>query len=137
MSDRMRQRRLDELTTWSAARDLAVAVYQATRRRAFDADPELRAELRASATALVTLVAQGYEQRTCGAFEQCLTAALGAAARLESLSYVAEDIEGLSRSTAARLRRQIDATARLIDTLRGSVIRFGLLERTPVATRVN
>jgi four helix bundle protein len=133
----MSRDRLEGLVSWRSARTLAAAVYRGTGSAAFSADPHLRQELRAAAVAVMTAIAEGYEQRSCAEFDQRLGAARIAAARLESLIYVAEDAGLLAREAAARLRGRASDTACLIDALRLALIRYQRLQLLPAPSRVN
>jgi len=133
----MSRERLDGLVSWRAARALAGAVHRATAGALFEADPELRAALRAAATEVMTAIAEGYEQRTCGEFERRLAAAAGAAARLDSLICLAGDMGLLTRESPPRLRRRVTETAELVDALRQVVTRYQRLQAMPAPPRVN
>jgi len=134
---RMPRQRLDDFVSWRAARSLAAAVHRSTADAAFDRDPELRTELRTAATAVMTSVAQGCEQKTCGEFERCLATALGTTARLESLVFLAQDMRLLSRDASERIRARTTETSRLIDTLRDAIRRYQQLQTWPAPERVN
>ena len=133
----MPRQRLDDFVSWRAARALAAAVHRSTTDAAFERDPELRTELRAAATAIMTTIAQGCEQKTCGEFERCLVTALGATARLESLVFLAQDMRLLNREASERIRARATETSRLIDTLRQAVLRYQQLQAWPAPERVN
>ena len=133
----MARQHLDDFTSWRAARALAVAVHRSTGEAAFERDPELRRELRAAATAVMTTVARGCEQKTCGEFERCLVAALGEAARLESLILLAHDMRLVSRAVSDRMCARVVETSRLIDTLRQAILRYQQLQSWPAPERVN
>lgn len=123
--------------SWRAARAMAAAVHRATAGTSFQADPELRAALRAAATDVMTAIAESYEQRTCGEFERRLAAAAGAAARLDSLICLAGDMGLLTRDIPPRLRRRVAETAELVDALRQVVTRYQRLQAMPAPPRVN
>jgi len=133
----MSRQRPDDLLSWRAARTLAVAVHRSTAGAPFRAEPEFRAELRGAATAVMTAIAEGYEQKTCGEFERRLVAALGATARLDSLISVAEDVGLLRREGARRLRARVADTATLVDALRQAVQRYQQLQYLPAPARLN
>jgi len=133
----MPRQRPDDLLSWRAARALAVAVHRSTAGAPFQAEPELRAELRAAATAVMTTIAEGYEQKTCGEFERRLVTALGATARLESLICLAEDMRLLTRDGARRMRARVTETSGLIDTLQQAVQRYQQLQYLPAPARLN
>jgi four helix bundle protein len=133
----MPRQRPDDLFSWRAARALAVAIHRATAGTPFRAEPELRAELRAAATAVMTAIAEGYEQQTCGEFERRLVAALGATARLESLICLAEDVSLLTRDAARRVRTRTTEAAGLIDALRQAIRRYQQLQCLPAPARLN
>ncbi|MBE3071446.1 MAG: four helix bundle protein, partial [Acidobacteria bacterium] len=108
-----------------------------TSDAAFERDPELRTELRAAATAILTTIAQGCEQKTCGEFERCLATALGATARLESLIFLAQDMRLLTRDASERMRTRVTETSLLIDTLRQAILRYQQLQAWQAPERVN
>jgi four helix bundle protein len=133
----MPRQHLGDFVSWRAARALAAAVHRSTTDAAFERDPELRTELRAAATAIMTTIAQGCEQKTCGEFERCLVTALGATARLESLVFLAQDMRLLTRDASERMRARVTETSRLIDTLRQAILRYQQLQTWPAPERVN
>lgn len=133
----MPRQRLDDFVSWRAARALAAVVHRSTGEAAFERDPELRTELRSAATAIMTTVARGCEQKTCGEFERCLVAALAEAARLESLILLAADIRLFSREASDRMRARVTETSRLIDALRQAILRYQRLQSWPAPERVN
>jgi four helix bundle protein len=133
----MPRQSFDDLISWRAARALAAAVHRATAGAPFQADAELRAELRAAAMAVMTAVAEGYEQRTYLEFERKLVVACGAAARLESLICLAADMNCLNRDAALRLRARASYAASLIEALRQAVTRYQRLSALPAPARVN
>lgn len=133
----MSRQQFDSLLSWRAARTLAAAVHRATGSAPFQADPELRAELRAAAMAVMSAIAEGYEQRSCAEFERRLVAACTAAARLESLICLAGDMGCLSREVALRLRARASYTASQIEALRQAVTRYQRLHAMPAPARVN
>jgi four helix bundle protein len=133
----MSRQRLDGLVSWHAARAMAAAVHRATAGASFQADPELRAALRAAATDVMTAIAEGYEQRTCTEFERRLAAAAGAAARLDSLICLAADVGLLARDAPPRLRRQVAEAAEVVEALRQVVTRYQRLQAMPAPVRVN
>jgi four helix bundle protein len=133
----MARERLEGLVSWRAARTLAATVHRATCRAAFQDDPDLRRDLRAAAAAVMTAIAEGYEQRTCTEFDQRLCAARSAAARLESLIYLAEDAGLLARDAATRLRARTSEIACLIEALQLAVMRYQRLQALPAPARVN
>lgn len=133
----MPRQHLDDFVSWRAARALAAAIYRSTSDAAFERDPELRTELRAAATAIMTTVAQGCEQNTCGEFERCLVMALGASARLESLIVLAQDMRLFSRQASDRMQARVTETSRLIETLRRAILRYQQLQSWPAPERVN
>ncbi len=133
----MSRQQFDTLLSWKAARALAVAIHRATGGPPFQANPELRAELRAAAMAVMTAIAEGYDQRSCTEFERRLVAACGAAARLESLICLAGELGCLPRDAAIRLRARSSYAATLIDALRQAVTRYQRLNAMPAPPRVN
>jgi four helix bundle protein len=133
----MSRQRLDSLVSWRASRALAAAVHRATAGAPFNADMELRAGLRDAATAVMTAIAEGYEQRTCSQFECRLAAAVAATARLESLICLAEDMDLLTHEASNRLRRRVAETADVVGALRQVVSRYQRLQAMPHPPRVN
>lgn len=87
--------------------------------------------------AVMTAIAEGYEQRTFGEFERRLVAACGSAARLESLICLAADLDLLTRETTLRLRVRTTETAHVIEALRQAVTRYQRLHALPAPARVN
>jgi four helix bundle protein len=119
--------RIEQLAAWRAARALAVEVHHATGEVAFDRDTELRADLRAAATSIMTSLAEGCEQKTCVEFDRYLRIAIGSAAELLSLTYLAEDTGLLPVEAARATRLQVVNVSRQVERLRRAIVRYQAL----------
>jgi four helix bundle protein len=122
----MAPRATSDLLVWQAARKLAADVYTVTGESPFADDPELKSQLRSTATSIMTSVAAGYERKACGGFREALTRAVHTAAELESLLVLGEDLRYLSSDRAADLRTSVGEVRRHLETLRNLVARYEL-----------
>jgi len=129
--------RIEQLGAWRAARALAVDVHHATREAPFERDTELGADLRAAATSIMTSLAEGCEQKTCEEFDRYLRVALGSAAELLSLTYLAEDTGLLSADSARATRVQVMSISRQVERLRRAILRYRALPPSPDRPCVN
>jgi four helix bundle protein len=129
--------RIEQLAAWRAARALAVDVHHATGEAAFDRDTGLRADLRAAATSIMTSLAEGCEQKTCAEFDRYLRIAIGSAAELLSLTYLAEDTGLLPVEAARATRLQVMDVSRHVERLRRAIVRYRALPLPADRPRVN
>jgi four helix bundle protein len=129
--------RIEQLGAWRAARALAVDVHHATGEAAFERDTELRADLRAAATSIMTSLAEGCEQKTCVEFDRYLRIAIGSAAELLSLTYLAEDTGLLPVEAARSTRLQVMSVSRQVERLRRAIVRYQALPPPADRPRVN
>lgn len=115
--------RFEDLRVWQLARGLVQAIYTATTQDAAGhSNPNtlaLRNQLRRTAAAAMSLVAEGFERPTDGAFAHALDDARAVLTRVQSLLYVARDLGLLDDATFLALYDHARETARHAATLAG------------------
>ncbi len=83
--------KFEEIGAWQKARELAALIYSLTNREQFGGDYALKNQLRRSALASMTNIADGFNRDCNSEFAHCLGMSKGAAAEIKSLLYVALD----------------------------------------------
>jgi four helix bundle protein len=87
----MKISRFEDIEAWKAARKLTNLVYELTRRSAFEADRDLRRQLRRAATSSMANVAEGFDAGSDVEFQRFLRMAQRSASEVQSHLYVAAD----------------------------------------------
>ena len=114
-------RKFEELVAWQRARELTVAVYQASRVRDFRRDFGLAAQVQRASVSIMANIAEGFERRRPAEFHQFLSVAKGSCAEVRSHLYVALDVGYLTQPEFERLSSLGIEVARLVGGLRASV----------------
>ncbi len=108
----MKYSRFEELPVWQSAVELAVRVYELTRRRAFRGPGDLVSQLRRAALSVSNNIAEGFERGTTAELLNFLYIARGSAGEVRSMLHFVERMSG-RRAGMAELRREMGAVAKL------------------------
>jgi four helix bundle protein len=103
----MKITRLEDVTTWKAARQLTHLKYMATEGRGFQRDADLLRQMRGAAVSAMANIAEGFDSGSDPEFRRFLKIARRSVTELQSHLYVAADrkyidqkgFEGLYSST--------------------------------------
>ena len=115
--------RFEDLVAWQKARELAQAVYAATREPPFAHDRGLKSQIQRAAVSVMSNVAEGFERYGSREFRQFLSVAKASCAEVRSLLYVAGDVGYLSSEALAGLLAQAEEVGRVLGGLRSSLAR--------------
>jgi four helix bundle protein len=107
-------RRFEDIEAWQAARKLMNMVYESTAASAFDADRDLRRQLRKAAVSSMSNIAEGFDAGSDAEFQRFLRMAQRSATEVQSELYVALDRSYLDRAAFDPLYDQARQTRRLI-----------------------
>ena len=106
--------KFQDLEAWQEARTLVRAIYQVTDSGAFARDFELRDQVRRTAEAIMSNIAEGCECGSHRDFCRCLYIAKGSAGAVRSLLHVALDLEYIDAATHDLLTKQATDLGRQI-----------------------
>ncbi len=115
--------RFEDLIAWQKAIDLAVAIYEATRRSPFRDDFGLSGQVQRAAVSVPSNIAEGFERGGRAEFHQFLSTAKGSCAELRSHLHVASRIGYLERVAFQHLLENAEEVARIVGGLRSAVQR--------------
>ena len=118
----MRARRFEDLVAWQRARELARAVYGATKNEPFCRDFGLAGQIQRAAVSVLSNIAEGVERTGTNELIHFLSMAKGSAAEVRAQLYVAFDIGYLTQPQFDALYALADETGRLLTGLRASLI---------------
>ncbi len=118
-----RVERFEDLVAWQKAMDLAVAVYEETRRGALARDHHLSGQIHRAAISTPSNIAEGFERGRRSEFHQFLSIAKGSCGEVRSHLHLARRIGLLELDGFNRLVRQAEEVSRIVGGLRKAVQR--------------
>ena len=107
-------RRFEDIIAWQRARELVRAVYCVCAEGRLSKHFGLRDQMCRAAVSVMTNVAEGFGRRTGGDFAHFLDVARASALEVESLLYVAQDLEYIQDTDFEKLYKLADETVSLI-----------------------
>jgi four helix bundle protein len=110
-------KRFEEINAWQSARELVRGVYQTCAAGRLARDLGLKDQLRRAAVSIMSNIAEGFARKTDRDFAHFLDMARGSCAEVQSLLYVALDVDHLSQEQFDDLYKSAAATAALIGRL--------------------
>jgi four helix bundle protein len=116
-----RVERFEDLIAWQKARDLTRVIYQVTQQKAFARDLGLARHMQRAAVSIMANIAEGFERRGRGEFDQFLSTAKASCAEVRSHLYVALDVGYVDETTFRQLLDKAQEVARIVGGLRSSV----------------
>jgi four helix bundle protein len=122
--------RFEDLVAWQKAMDLAVAVYEETRRSALGKDYQLSGQIHRAAISTPSNIAEGFERGGRSEFHQFLTIAKGSCGELRSHLHLARRVGFLDMDGFGRLVHQAEEVSRIVGGLRKAVQRQRDLSRS-------
>jgi len=115
--------RFEDLVAWQKAMDLAVAVYEETRRSALGKDYHLSGQIHRAAISTPSNIAEGFERGGRSEFHQFLSIAKGSCGEVRSHLHLARRVGFLDVDGFHRLVRQAEEVSRVVGGLRKAVQR--------------
>ena len=106
-----------DLVVWQQAMDLAVAVYETSRRWPKEELYGLTSQVRRAATSAPSNIAEGYGRESRGAYLQFLRVSQGSLKELETQLMIAERTKIASSGTVEPLLRQTESVGKLLRLL--------------------
>jgi four helix bundle protein len=106
--------RFEDIEAWQAARTLTNLVYDATDNGAFEADRDLKRQLRRAAVSSMSNIAEGFDAGSDSEFQRFLRIAQRSATEVQSHLHVARDRHYIDQTQFEALYAQADQTRRVI-----------------------
>jgi len=104
----------EEIDAWKQARELVREVYKATRKDAFSRDFGLINQITRAAVSCMTNIAEGFGRRGNRDFARFLDIAKGSVTEVQSLLYVARDLDYIDDEEFWKMYRMGESSASLI-----------------------
>jgi len=114
-------RNFEDLIAWQKARELAKAIYIATRQRPFSQDFGLAGQIQRAAVSVMSNIAEGHERGSSSEFHHFLSNAKGSCAEVRCQLYVAFDAEYLDEGRFRALMALTQEVNRIIGGLRAAI----------------
>jgi four helix bundle protein len=111
----MRIKRFEEIKAWQEARMLVKMIYSSIdRNRGFQYDLKFKSQITSSAVSTMSNIAEGFSKNSNKEFVRFLFIAKGSLAELQSLLYVALDLNYINNEIYIKISEQSELTARYI-----------------------
>jgi four helix bundle protein len=110
-----------QLAVWRKSHELTLAIYRATTEFPFEEIYGLTGQVRRSAAAIPTLIAEGFGRQNSADFARALSEAMGAANEVEYLLLLARDLGWLNDTSYDILARGVAEVQRMLATLHAKV----------------
>jgi four helix bundle protein len=107
-------KRFEEILAWQKAKELVREVYKICADGNFSRDFGLKDQIRRAAVASMSNIAEGFSRKTGKDFAHFLDIARGSASEVQSLLYVARDLDYINQADFKRLYKLADETISLI-----------------------
>ncbi|MEM8486232.1 MAG: four helix bundle protein [Bacteroidota bacterium] len=116
-----RLQRFQDLFAWQVARKLTRSVYMLTANTDFVSDKGLKSQIQRAAVSTMRNIAEGYARGTTKQFSHFRDISRGSAAEVQSLSYVAKDLNYINAAEFELLFNLSDETIAIISGLKNSL----------------
>ena len=111
----MKIKRFEDIVAWQEARKSVKAIYFLSKaNKQFLQDLRFRSQITSAAVSIMSNIAEGFSRQTDKEFKQYLFTAKGSASEVQSLLYVALDLNYISETEFKELYVQLDKIARLL-----------------------
>jgi len=110
----MKIKRFEELVCWKASRSLVKMIYNIVKKsEKFNKDFRLVGQATSSAVSVMSNIAEGFSRHSNKEFIQFLFISKASLAELQSILYVALDLEYISHETFQAIYNQAETVAKL------------------------
>ena len=114
-------KKFEDIIAWQEARKLVRMVYKITRSGELSKDFELRDQMRSAAISSMTNIAEGFDCESNIEFARFLVIARRSSVEVQSLCYVAIDVEYIDEKTFQAIYDQAMKTKNYINALKRSL----------------
>jgi four helix bundle protein len=115
--------KFEDLVAWQKSRELAKAIYLATRSDRFAKDFGLSNQIQRATVSIMSNIAEGFERTNPSEFHHFLVIAKASCAEVRSQLYLALDIGYLNQHEFNELLSQTQEVSRIVGGLRASIDR--------------
>ena len=123
-------RRFEEMLAWQKAKDLVGEIYLVCGDGRFSRDFGLKDQICRAAVSSMSNIAEGFGRRSGKDFAHFLDVARGSALEVQSLLYVARDLNYIKEPDFQRLYKLAEETVALVGGFT-SYLRRSMLRQTP------
>jgi len=113
-----------EIESWQKARELVKEIYQMTNNGSFSKDYGLKDQIQRASVSIMSNIAEGFDSGSRKSFIRFLNYSYGSASEVESLLFVALDLNYITKKEFERISEKI----KVIKNLIGGFIQY--LKRT-------
>ena len=115
--------KFEDLLAWQKARVMVSEVYKLTGERLFARDFALKDQVRRSAIAVMSQIAEGFERGNSAEFHRSLQGAAATCAELRSQIYIASDAGYVTWEQSRDFLKLSDELSRVIGGLRSALLK--------------
>ena len=113
--------RFEDLIAWQKAMDVAVEIYELTRKRPFSRDFALTDQIHKAANSVPSNIAEGFERGTRAEFHHFLSIAKASCAETRTHLYLANRLGYIDEATTRATLERAEEVGRIIGGLRMKV----------------
>jgi four helix bundle protein len=106
--------RFEELNCWILSRKLVKKIYEVSNKNNFQKDYGLKDQVQRASVSIMTNIAEGFSRFNRKESVRFLDFAQSSAAEVQSLIYIAEDLNYISKETAIKLREDALSCQKMI-----------------------
>lgn len=110
-----------DLEVWQRSRRLVKTIYDLTKTFPKEELFGLTSQMRRAAISVPANIAEGYSRHGTKDYIHFVSIALGSSSELEALLILAEDLNYVTESTAARILKDVDVLQKMLHRLRQSL----------------
>ena len=115
--------RFEDLIAWQRGMDLAVHLYELSRKRPFSRDFALSDQIHRASISVPSNIAEGFERGSRAEFYRFLSIAKGSCGETRTHIHLAKRLGYLDDATASTTLAQAEEVSRIISKLRSTVAR--------------
>jgi four helix bundle protein len=114
-------KRFEDFLAWEKAMDMAVAIYEASRKRPFALDFSFCVQIQKAAVSVPSNIAEGFERGSRPEFHRFLCIAKASAAEVRTQLMLAKRLGYLHADEFTRLMKEAERVSQLVGKLRATV----------------
>ncbi|MFZ6033703.1 MAG: four helix bundle protein [Melioribacter sp.] len=103
-----------DIESWKLARELVKDVYTVTKNNKFAKDYRLKDQIQRAVVSIMSNIAEGFDSNSNKTFINFMNYSYRSASEVESLLYVALDLEYITKTEFDELKEKVSTTKKLI-----------------------
>jgi len=115
--------RFEDLAAWQKSKKLSLLIYSVTGNSAFYKDTNLKKQMRKASVSVMSNIAEGFDRYSINEFKHFISIARGSVAEIRSQTYLAEELEYITRDESLRIIDLCVETGLILGGLRKSLER--------------